>query len=147
VAIEFALEAYRDDALRFVERQSAGGGSAGPSTTRFYGCGAGVASFHVGPNGDMHPCLMGQSIAYNVPAMGFGPAWKAVTSAVDGATWEGVGGCADCSNSLLCGYCPGLFELEDTTPARPPEYVCRLGESRYRIIDAYRQGVVGVRAI
>jgi radical SAM protein with 4Fe4S-binding SPASM domain len=146
VAIEMATETRQSDMARFVERQKTSGGGATASTSRLYRCGAGIASFHIDPQGYMHPCLMSRAIAYNTSAMGFGPAWKAVTSAVDEAKWEGTGGCADCPNILLCGYCPGLFELEHASPSRPPEYVCRLGENRYRAVDPDRAEVVGVKA-
>ena len=94
----------------------------------------------------MHPCLMSQSIAYNTLTTGFADAWKEVTAAVDRATWEGTGGCADCPSILLCDYCPGLFALEQATPSRPPEYVCRLGENRRRAVGVDELEVAGVGA-
>jgi radical SAM protein with 4Fe4S-binding SPASM domain len=147
VAIELGDEARREAVSAFLDRERTAGTVGAPRADRLYYCGAGIASFHVDPAGYLRPCLMSRSIAHNAPALGFVAAWKATTAAVDAATWEGVGGCAECPRILLCGYCPGLFELENRTPAHPPEYVCRLGECRYGIIDGDRQGVVGVRAI
>jgi MoaA/NifB/PqqE/SkfB family radical SAM enzyme len=144
VAIELGAEARREEVARFVEQQRASAIGGLPPAERVYYCGAGLASFHADPSGFLRPCLMSRSIAYNSEEMGFLSAWNAVTTAVDSATWEGVGGCAECPKILLCGYCPGLFELEHTTPARPPEYVCQLGECRYSAIDACLEGVVGV---
>jgi radical SAM protein with 4Fe4S-binding SPASM domain len=147
VAIELASESRRAEVAEFIGRQRNSGETETLPADHLYRCGAGIASFHLDPLGYLYPCLMSRTIAYNALAMGFGHAWEAVTSAVDQAKWEGVGGCAECPNIILCGYCPGLFELEKTTPARPPEYVCRLGENRYRTIDANQREVVGVRTI
>ena len=92
----------------------------------------------------MHPCLMSPAIAYNAGSMGFDGAWKAVTAAVDEATFEGAGRCTDCPDIVLCGYCPGLFVLEKASPSRPPDYACRLGENRLRAIGLKRPEVVHV---
>jgi radical SAM protein with 4Fe4S-binding SPASM domain len=105
---------------------------SGAATGRrpLYLCGAGKASFHVDPQGWVRPCQM-SPVAFESVAVGFEAAWRQVTLAIDGLTWEGTDGCADCPNIPLCGYCPGLFDLEGASPSRPPEYVCRLGQSRY----------------
>jgi MoaA/NifB/PqqE/SkfB family radical SAM enzyme len=147
VALELSTETRRAEVAGFVERQRGAAECETLPSTHLYRCGAGIASFHLDPLGYLHPCLMARTIAYNSLAIGFGAAWRAVTSAVDQAEWGGAGGCADCPSILLCGYCPGLFELEKATPARPPEYLCRLGETRYGIIDAKRREAVGVRTI
>ena len=147
VAVELAAEARRGEVSEFMRRHLSDGQTDTLPADRLYRCGAGIASFHLDPRGRLHPCLMGLSIEYNVGQMGFGPAWKAVTKAIDEAAWEGVGGCAECADILLCGYCPGLFELEKTTPARPPEYVCQLGRSRYRAIAPESREVVGVTQV
>jgi MoaA/NifB/PqqE/SkfB family radical SAM enzyme len=144
VAIELTARDRRARMKDFIARQDTFGESAPLPPTRLYQCGAGLGSFYLDPLGQMQPCLMSQGIKYNAHTMGFGAAWKAVTAAVDKASWEGRGGCAGCADILLCGYCPGLFELEKTTPAKPPEYVCMLGRSRYKTIESNRPEVVDV---
>jgi MoaA/NifB/PqqE/SkfB family radical SAM enzyme len=147
VALEMAEPKRRKAVASLVERERSDGGIRTPPAERVFRCGAGLASFHIDPSGCLHPCLMTQGITFDARTMGFVPAWKAVASAVDAAVWEGIGGCAECSKSLLCGYCPGLFELEKTTAARPPDYLCRLGESRYTAIEADIEGVLGADTI
>jgi radical SAM protein with 4Fe4S-binding SPASM domain len=111
---------------------------------RVYLCGAGKASFHVDPEGWIRPCQM-SAVAFDSTTTGFEAAWKAVVSSIDEMKWEGTGGCADCPYIMLCGYCPGLFALENASPARPPEYVCRLGQGRYSRIARERLEISGVR--
>ncbi|OFW61943.1 MAG: hypothetical protein A2133_07010 [Actinobacteria bacterium RBG_16_64_13] len=146
VDLEMRTWERRADMARFFKRHDALRERATAPAHRLYRCGAGVASFQIDPQGFMHPCLMSQSIAYNTLTTGFAGAWKAVSAAVDRATWEGTGGCADCPNILLCDYCPGLFDLEQATPSRPPEYVCSLGENRRRAVGVDELEVAGVGA-
>jgi len=145
VEVELADTTRRAELGLYLEGQRARNVEATLPPTRIYRCGAGLASFHLDPAGYIHPCLMSRTIAYNTAALGFFRGWKAVTEAVDGATWEGRGGCAECQDFLVCGYCPGLFELEGASPANPPEYLCRLGASRKSVVASGRHEVTGVR--
>ena len=150
VDIEMQLEGYRDSMVSFLEEHTAapGGQDDMPPVEpdeRLYLCGAGKASFQLGPQGLLGPCQM-SPITYDARAMGFAGAWKAVTNAVDAAVWEGASACAECPHILLCGYCPALFALEGATPSQPPRYLCRLGESRYRVLGREESEVVGVKA-
>jgi radical SAM protein with 4Fe4S-binding SPASM domain len=146
VEIEMRVDGYRESLARFYREQRAVVEEETVPADRLYLCGAGLASFHIDAQGYVHPCLMSLGIAYNALSMGFASAWKAVTSAIDRSTWEGTGGCAECSHILLCGYCPGLFALEQASPSRPPSYICRLGENRCRVVGREESEVVGVRA-
>jgi MoaA/NifB/PqqE/SkfB family radical SAM enzyme len=146
VDIEMSTGERRSEVARFLERQKAAIGPDPAPVSRLYRCGAGIASFHIDSRGYMRPCLMSVPIAYNTATLGFARAWKAVTVAIDQARWEGTGGCVDCPTILLCDYCPGLFELEQASPSQPPEYVCRLGESRQRAVGEVRPEVVHVGA-
>jgi radical SAM protein with 4Fe4S-binding SPASM domain len=142
--LEMGREEVRVEVAKFLDARDHDGGGESISDDRLYRCGAGLGGFHVDPKGFMHPCMMSTAIAYNTFVMGFADAWEAVKAAVDGATWDSTSGCARCPDLLLCGYCPALFQLENSSPSRPPEYVCRLGESRRRVIDAGRPEVCGV---
>ena len=137
VAVELRTPERRQQLASFVEQHLPADGGGFPDVDRVYRCGAAQASFHIDPRGFMHPCLMSPAIAYDVREYGFAAAWERVKTDVDTARWEGTGGCADCSDILLCGYCPGLFELEKTTAAQPPDYVCRVGHSRYTAISVH----------
>jgi MoaA/NifB/PqqE/SkfB family radical SAM enzyme len=142
--LEMGREEVRAEVARYLSAHDHDGGGETMPDDRLYRCGAGIGSFHVDPRGFMHPCMMSTAIAYNALAMGFADAWKAVKAAVDGATWDATSGCAQCPDLVLCGYCPALFQLENSSPSRPPEYVCRLGESRRRVVGAGRPEVCRV---
>ena len=144
VAVELSGGERCSEMARFYERRQASCETGGLPRDRFYYCGAGISSFHIDPRGFVHPCVMSPGIGYDGVSLGFAAAWRAVTAAIDGLVWEGVGGCADCPIIDICGYCPGLFTLEGTTPSRPPEYLCRLGEHRLLGIGGVRPEVVHV---
>jgi radical SAM protein with 4Fe4S-binding SPASM domain len=145
VALEMEVDAYREAMAKSYREWSPVTGSEAAPVDRLYLCGAGQASFHVDPQGGMHPCLL-SPIEYDAVAMRFQAAWQAVNKAVDEARWAGIGGCAGCADILLCGYCPGLFALENTSPSRPPDYLCRLGEHRRRALSCDELEVAGVNA-
>ena len=145
VEIELQLDHYRESLETFCQKHLVHPEEDALPADRLYRCGAGVASFHIDARGFLHPCLM-SPIAYNTQTMGFAKAWEAVTAAVDESTWEGVGGCAKCPKILLCGYCPGLFALEQASPAHPPAYVCALGASRCEALAHELPGVVCVNS-
>jgi radical SAM protein with 4Fe4S-binding SPASM domain len=147
VGIELASDRRRGKLAEFLEEYGpvVDGESEG-SKSRLFRCGAGLSSFHVDPQGVMRPCLMGTAYGFSTAVSGFDGAWAAVKAAVDAAVWEGTGGCRDCGDVLLCGYCPGLFALEQATPSEPPRYVCSLGRNRRRMIEQDRVEVASVAA-
>lgn len=132
--LEMGEEERRAEVAKFLNEHYRDGSGHQIPDERLYRCGAGIGGFHVDPRGFMHPCLLSTDISYNALAGGFADAWKEVKAAVDRATCEARSKCASCSHILLCGYCPALFRLENASPSRPPEYVCRLGESRHRVV-------------
>ena len=139
--LEMGGEESKAEIAKFLSVHEWDGGEEAVPDDRLYRCGAGTGSFHIDPRGFMHPCLMSAAIAYNAISRGFADAWKAVKAEVDQATWDATSECATCSNILLCGYCPALFQLEDASPSRPPEYLCRLGENRFRVLGVQRPEV------
>ncbi|MBN1628560.1 MAG: radical SAM protein [Thermoleophilia bacterium] len=143
--LELRSAERRLELLKFYDRYRSAVDEKPKPVGRLFRCGAGIASFHIDPQGFMRPCLLGGPYAYDVKTLGFKDAWQAVTTAVDHATWEDEGRCGGCPDVLLCGYCPGLFMLEQATPAAPPEYLCRLGTARRRWVDQEQTEVVCVR--
>ncbi len=134
-AIELSTPRRREDLAGLLHAKRVPGGSAGGmSADRVFRCGAGLSGFSIDPQGRVHPCSMSRTIAFDALGAGFVEAWRRVVSAVDEATWEGRPECSGCSKIFICGYCAALFELEGATAANPPEYVCRLGESRYSLV-------------
>ena len=65
---------------------------------------------------------------------GFEQAWREAAADVNGAAFKEPPKCAGCEKLHICGYCPGLFMLEDASLQEPPDYVCRLGDARYNAV-------------
>ena len=99
-------------------------------------CGAGVSVFHLDPGGWMRPCIMIRGIAHNAADQGFADAWRRTTRAIDATVTGRLSPCAGCEDLFLCGFCPGLFDLEGSYPTGGSEYVCRLGRSRRAMLEA-----------
>ena len=100
-----------------------------------YTCGAGVTSFHIGPYGNLQPCLMVHDPQYNVAAGNFHEGWK---ETISGITERKVGPghtCHQCDKRLLCGYCPAFFKLENGAEEVFSEYLCALGQHRFEQIQ------------
>ncbi len=142
--VELASPKRRREATDFLQRTSTKGEAAPVGLGgRLYHCGAGVTGFYLDPSGQLGPCVVGRHLAQDATTMGFAAAWQAVAADVDGAVWEEHGGCADCPDIVVCGYCPGLLALEGASPRTPPEYLCRLGESRRKMIESRTLEEVG----
>ena len=146
VEIEMSSEKRRGDMRRFVERMAPALFETPDANGRMYHCGAGTSNFHIDPWGFLRACLVCREFAYNAAERGFRSAWAAVNKAVDGATWDGLGGCSGCRNAVLCGYCPGMFALENASPSKPLEYACLIGEARRGAVEQIRTEVECVSA-
>jgi MoaA/NifB/PqqE/SkfB family radical SAM enzyme len=138
VKLEMADEGRRFGLVSLAERMQDFGDEALGDGGRIYVCGAGLSAFHLDPAGTLRGCVVSREFAFDANGVGFDKAWRLLTEAFDKATWRGGEGCAGCRNAILCGYCPGLFALEQASSSRPPGYVCSLGKHRRAIIDRNR---------
>jgi radical SAM protein with 4Fe4S-binding SPASM domain len=127
VAVESSNRERWRELAAYADRQNV---AALPAGGRIYRCGAGLTHFHLDPQGVLYPCLMSRTPAFDAAGEGFAPAWRSVAAAIDGVVAQGDHRCDGCAHAAVCGYCPGLFELETGTPQKPPEFVCRLGKRR-----------------
>ncbi len=125
VALEMAdphrLEEWRGFYEAF--RGSAGGNG-------LYDCGSGVNTFHVDSQGVLYPCLMVKSVAHPLAHGGFREGWAAAFNDFRKGQMAPGLPCRGCDKKLLCGYCPGFFEMENGADDRPSEYLCAIGRSR-----------------
>ncbi len=102
-----------------------------------YGCGAGLTSFHVGPNGCLQPCLMTGDVQHMLSGSGFAAAWSDIVSRLRSKKASPDFSCRGCEKINLCGYCPAFFRLENGAEDVPSQYICRMGELRYQRIKDY----------
>jgi radical SAM protein with 4Fe4S-binding SPASM domain len=105
-----------------------------------YHCGAGRASFHIDPYGNLTPCLMTTNISYNMRDSGFLDGWNDSISAISHKKTRGdLNNCNQCEKIHLCGYCPAFFALENGEEHVRSEYICSLGSERFRRLQKHLQ--------
>ena len=100
-----------------------------PDAGGLFNCGSGVNTFHVDPQGWMYPCLMVRSPRYSLVRGSFQEGWSREFTAF--RSLAAAMPCRDCEQKLLCGYCPGFFELENNDPRVPSQYLCAIGKLRF----------------
>jgi radical SAM protein with 4Fe4S-binding SPASM domain len=102
------------------------------TTESLYRCGAGLTGFHIDPYGNLQPCLMTSNIKYDLSKGSFMSGWNGIVSSIrDKKTKKGFA-CNQCDKKDLCGFCPAFFELENGADDVRSEYLCALGNVRFR---------------
>jgi radical SAM protein with 4Fe4S-binding SPASM domain len=110
-----------------------------PVSDMLYNCGAGLTSFHIDPYGNLQPCLMTTSLKYNLSAGNFITGWHGVIPRIRGKEAGAVDTCNRCEKQALCNFCPAFFELESGAEDRCSDYLCRMGQHRFRSLDGNLQ--------
>jgi radical SAM protein with 4Fe4S-binding SPASM domain len=107
---------------------------------KLYACGAGTTTFHIDSHGYLYPCLMASKRKYSLLAGSFQTVWDGDISRIRedeaGADFK----CHGCEKRLLCGYCPGFFELENGQDQIPSDYLCAIGKLRFEKISVEAYG-------
>ncbi len=97
-----------------------------------YHCGAGTSSFHVDAYGILSPCLMMTRPKYDLGRGNFSAGWDHLNNVVREQRMAADFACRACRKKALCGYCPAFFELENGAEQLHSDYLCSLGENRFR---------------
>lgn len=100
-----------------------------------YTCGTGLTSFHIDPYGNLQPCLMVNSLKYNIARGHFSEGWHDVIPNIRKRKAGRNFACQRCEKMVLCGYCPAFFELETRKEETPSKYLCAMGQHRFKIIE------------
>lgn len=129
VALEFSDAKRRGEWQTFHERTSASVDSG-----RLFTCGAGISTFHIDSSGRVSPCLMTPNPSFTLAERSFLDGWNTVIGTIREKQAAADFPCNGCSRKMLCGYCPGFFALENGAEHLPSEYLCAMGESRYRAL-------------
>lgn len=96
-----------------------------------YDCKAGVTKFHIDPAGIVRPCFMIRNIKHSTIEAGFKVAWHAVCADfLQLPAISSTRSCGTCNDRSLCGYCPGMFYLENGSYGSPPSDVCKIALHR-----------------
>ena len=96
-----------------------------------YSCGAGMTTFHVDPYGYLYPCVMASKHKYSLAEGSFQKRWESDVPRIRKEEIALDSPCHRCEMRPVCGYCPGLFELENGQEQFPSAYLCALGKLRY----------------
>jgi radical SAM protein with 4Fe4S-binding SPASM domain len=126
VDLEFSNPKRRQEWKAFYSRYS-----QVTSGNRLYPCGAARTHFHIDPHGNLQPCLMVTRIKYKLNGSDFTTGWEHIGRRLGRLEIDPNQACADCSKKSLCGYCPGMFDLENGSETVPSEYLCETGQNRY----------------
>jgi radical SAM protein with 4Fe4S-binding SPASM domain len=100
-----------------------------PSDNLFH-CGAGIATFHMDPYGQMSTCEMTRFRSYDLRSGSFLEGWNEALAKFISLKPEGEYPCGRCELIALCGQCPGWAWLEHNNPETPVEYLCQIAHLR-----------------
>jgi radical SAM protein with 4Fe4S-binding SPASM domain len=100
-----------------------------------YPCSAGATIFHIDPYGYLSPCVMVRRPSYHLVNGSFQQGWDKNISRIKEMKINADSECRSCQQKLLCGYCPGFFELENGTEQVPSPYLCAIGKRRSAVIN------------
>jgi radical SAM protein with 4Fe4S-binding SPASM domain len=106
-----------------------------PESETLYGCGAGRSTFYVDAFGSLQPCMMVHTLKYSLLSGNFLSGWKGTISQITEMKRERDFLCNSCKKRDICGYCPAFFELEKGAANIPSEYLCTLGQYRFKTIS------------
>ena len=111
-----------------------------PYGDKAFACSAGRTNFHVDPDGMLYPCLIARSCRYSLVTGNFAHGWSHEIARIREESADADFRCRQCEKRLLCGFCPGFFELEHGQSQVPSDYVCAIGELRHKYICNERSG-------
>ena len=101
-----------------------------------YKCGTGQTTFHIDSFGFLQPCLMVTNLRYDLWGYSFIKGWKDVIPRIRQRKAGDSYTCNKCEKMAVCGFCPGFFELENGTEDVISEYLCEMGQYRYKKIQS-----------
>jgi radical SAM protein with 4Fe4S-binding SPASM domain len=132
---ELAIAQEFSDPSRAGEwRELLGRFPSGHGSGSLYICGAGINTFYVDPKGFLSPCLMVSKVRYPLSTGNFREGWQEGFAAFRSEAVPPASPCRDCQQKLVCGYCPGFFDMENGEDLVPSDYICSIGKLRYEQI-------------
>jgi radical SAM protein with 4Fe4S-binding SPASM domain len=108
-----------------------------------YGCGAGLTAFHIDPFGCIFPCMMALDIKCDISEIGFMAGWDNIVPRIKNKKVSEDFACRGCVKINICGYCPGFFRLETGIEDVRSEFICKMGDLRYKYINHAIKGEDG----
>jgi radical SAM protein with 4Fe4S-binding SPASM domain len=105
-----------------------------------YWCAAGTTAFHIDAGGQLQPCAMVRNVQYDMNKGRFADGWCEIISRMKDKKAGSNSRCSNCNKKVLCGYCPGFFELESGSENEASEYLCRMGHERFNLLARSKDG-------
>jgi len=95
-------------------------------------CNVGHGGAHIDAYGNLHPCLLLESLKYDLKESNLKEGWhKAIPEMIKNLSWK-PGPCQTCDVANICGQCVGFALLEGCSPTGPVPYKCRLASTRIK---------------
>lgn len=101
---------------------------------KLYNCGTGLTSFHIDATGNLMPCVLVDTVTYNLSDGSFQTGWQEVIPRIREIRVDKEVECAQCDKRLLCGLCPAFFNLENGSAETKSDYLCAMGYHRFSTI-------------
>ncbi len=141
VTAERAVDLEMADPARMKEwREFLGSFRDQPQGAGLFNCGSGVNTFHVDPQGWLYPCLMVRHVRYMLGSGSFQEGWGQAFNDFRKEIPDAALPCRNCRQKLLCGYCPGFFEMENDGQCLPSDYLCAIGKHRFARLNSESSG-------
>ena len=105
------------------------GSEPGGARDDLFTCGSGVRTFHVDPQGRLHPCMLWRKNPYDLLNRELDDGWRAHVHTLREQKTSAVG-CNSCSNRGVCGRCSAAALLEMGDPTRNIPHLCEVGQER-----------------
>lgn len=96
---------------------------------RLFRCNAGKSECHVDPYGRLSPCLMLDTIGYDVRNGQLREGWRHTPELLSSITWK-PGSCQRCTLGEVCRICPAVAIRQGAPAAGPTALHCALGKTR-----------------
>jgi radical SAM protein with 4Fe4S-binding SPASM domain len=100
-----------------------------PARDDLFTCGAGIRTFHVDPQGRLHPCMLWRKNPYDLLHRDLDENWRRHIHDLR-ATRVDTEGCNSCSNRGVCGRCTASALLEMGDPTKPIPHMCEVSQER-----------------
>ena len=107
---------------------------------RLYNCGAADGGFHVGPYGQIQPCLTTRHIAFDLATGTLRQGLAAIREQIWSRRAPEARMCHTCGYRMVCNSCPAFSRLEQGMEEQPAEFQCRATRARVAWIEGGAYG-------
>ena len=95
-----------------------------------YGCGGGIDSFAIDPEGKMSICVLSHVDTYDLRQGSFREGWEGFLKKTRHKQVTRLTKCSTCGLKSMCGMCPANGQLENGDPESPVDFLCQTAHLR-----------------